>query len=282
MKGYINCGCNKNSSTSSTCSCQNDNNDCCQSCDIGKFTYIMISTFLQNGSSGVSGDYPQIWDSNGDAIQSPDNLVLNDTYYVVFSHPDMASLPPSIDWQRTAYAFIWSCQMNITVFGDPQSTDPIGQFTTLVGYINDRIYELCLPCCIKDKMVSAIVAYVNNQLVPNDGDNAINGDLLHFAGQQQFNGFCNDLCLIPKCGPIYVYHAVIQNNSPFIQTQNANINYVMQFLNMAQFYLRSYYSTKCCCDENHIVECKCKTKYLDVCNYVFSRICVIDVNINSY
>ena len=291
------CGCNNNNnnnssagSSKSTKSCHKQNNDdCCNTCDIGKFVYVMLGTFLGNGGSGVSGDYPQVWDVNGIAQTTSNDLVLNETYYVVFSEPDIINAPPASSWQDDAYAFVWSEQLNMTIFGNPESTNALAEYVALVGYINDRINELCLPCCVKEKIVSAITAYVNNQLSPLDGD-ALNGGNFNqtLLQNQQFTTFCDD-DIVPKCGPIYV--ANIIRNGRLVAlgggagvgsgNSQTNVNYIMQFLNMVQFYLRSYYSTKCCCDESHVSECKCKPTYADVCQYVFGRICVIDVKINN-
>lgn len=283
------CGCNNNDYTSnnsansnksakSTRSCKNSNdNDCCNTCDMGKFTYVMLGTFLDNGNSGVSGgSYPQIWDINGNEQTSINDLIPNDTYYVVFQEPSYVNLPPSTIWQNDSYAFVWSEQLNITVFGNPTSSNIINEYVALVGYINDRISNLCLPCCVKEKIIMAVTSYVDKQLAPINGENLVGNQLF----LQQFTAFCDD-DLIPKCGPIYVYHAVASDISAFIEFDSVDVNFVMQFLSMVQFYLRSYYSTKCCCDQSHVIECKCKQQYADVCQFVFGRICVIDIKRNS-
>jgi len=222
---------------------------------------------------------------------------LTNLYDDFYNTPDPNSLQEWINAMvATSYSFVYTAELASTDFGNANSTNKLGEFLSLVGYIIDRINKLCLPCCIKEKITTAIMDYVTNNLSPIDGDGAP-GALQSF-GTQHFYNFC-DNNNVPKCGPIYVtYYTVSALNDVFpsdiaaIQgvpdingnpasdqqtiTNFANTNnYVIQFLNIAQFYLKSYFATKCCCGESHDL-CDCKLKYYEVCQFVFGRLCVIE------
>ena len=256
---------------------------------------------------------PRIVDANGHIIINKYELVLGQTYYVVrsedilsglyvsgVSNPDAAALQSFIDYMlATSYVFTYTYELASVDFGNANSVNKLGEYLSLVGYVLDRINKLCLPCCVKEKITNTVMAYVTNNLAPIDGD-GMPGTLPALSAQPG-NLFCNDTN-IPACGPIYVtYYSVSSSDNdtfpddiyaiqgtPFpipekydndisaYVTDYANSNnYVMNFLNIVQFYLRSLISTKCCCGEDHS-SCDCKIKYHEVCQFVFGRFCVIE------
>jgi len=154
----------------------------------------------------------------------------------------------------------------------------LDQFIALVGYISDRISCLDLTCCVKDKVINEINKYVDQLLgFSDDGDNTFAARL----SQNKFTEFCGaETSVIPLTGPIYVANNVYvaQDNDPAFPPCD-NINYVINFLQFVQLKLRVAFSGRCCCDGRHAT-CT-KVCYADICTFVFGRICVIDITIDT-
>jgi len=303
--------CTSSSGSTKTCY-KHERTPCCEDqCTIGQFAINYLESMLGllikedgtviRGANKIEG--PRIVDANGHIIINKSELVLGQTYYVVRSEeiltglytngvesPDPVLLQQTIDAMlATSYVFTYTYELASVDFGNANSVNKLGEYLSLVGYVLDRINKLCLPCCVKEKITNAVMAYVTNNLAPIDGD-GMPGTLPSLSAQPS-NSFCNDTN-IPACGPIYVTYysvseivedisdiAAIQGTEDLEKdtvTEYANSNnYVMNFLNMVQFYLRSLISTKCCCGEDHN-SCDCKIKYHEVCQFVFGRFCVIE------
>lgn len=300
MKGKCNCegsksshssrsssSCSRSSDSCSVMSCGGKGNNVCEddACETGKFALLMLDLLLNASLNEVDPGILQgpaivqaIDSDYGTIITKKADLVVGNTYYVVsngevlyyFNETPQISFP---GWQTSAIPFVYTAGLATTIFGDFNSTDILGDFFSIVAYIIDRINKLCLPCCVKEKITSAVMAYVDNKLVPVNGDSQQAG--LKIVSNQPFTSFCNNN-KVPNCGPIYVYNWLPNDNDQEDILEANRYNVVMQFLNMVQFYLRSYFSTRCCCRDAHDRECDCKITYGDVCEFVFGRICVID------
>lgn len=267
------------------------------------------SVIIPNASD-IRIEGPRIVDANGHIIINKSELVIGQTYYIVVSENILSSLylngvdvPNSDIFQNdietmiaTSSVFTYSAELASVDFGNANSVNKLGEYLSIVEYVIDRINKLCLPCCTKQKITDSIMAYVTNILTPVDGDGS--SGVLFGSSTQNFNIFCEDNN-IPNCGPIYVtyYKAVNFSNIPsdiegiqyvtdpldgqftterqHVMDYVNNNNYVMNFLNMAQFYLKSLFTTKCCCGENHVA-CECNIKYSDICQFVFGRFCVTE------
>ena len=142
----------------------------------------------------------------------------------------------------------------------------------MVGYIIDRVSNLCIPCCVKEKINNAIITYANNILAP------ISDNIGLFANTEVFTSFCDTSDEMPKYGPIYIANIVVVDENG-IPINTLVPNSIIDVLQMIKFYIRSYFSTRCCCRIKHPCVCSCNMTYNDACKFVFGRFCVVDIKI---
>jgi len=288
--------CNASSTRSSTstndCNRKYRKEKCCvdTSCDFGKMSLSLLLTFLEFGNLNEVYPYIAAFDPLNPYIPKiltdRSQLELCQTYYIVFKQ--ISSDPQLPLWTEFQYSFVYTENLSSTVYGW-LSGDMLNEYMSLSGYMIDRINQLCIPCCVKQKITDAIVEYVNNILNPIDNNNNNNIPLSDFfgvfasiLGQPKVESICDNNTVNSNCGAIYIANFTIsaELNIPGIAFLLTNYyNVTMNLLNTIQFYLRTYFSTKCCCNESHDVECNCELKYRDACQFVFSKLCVIDYNL---
>lgn len=201
-------------------------------------------------------------------------LVDGHMYYIVNSDQYVQGNPlPS-----GAVPFTYHSPLDVTIIGDPRQTQNLGQLFALLGYIVDRISNLCVPCCVKEKINNAIIAYADSVLNPTDGSTGYNP--IGLESFQPFTSFCDPTDEIPKCGPIYIANIVyVDNNGNPVNPPTSQSTTIMSQLQVIKFYIRSYFSTKCCCRSNHPCICNCNMTYNDACKFVFGRLCVVDIKV---
>lgn len=305
MKNKSCCASSKSSSHTNDCNRKYKQEKCCvdTSCDFGKTTLSMLLMFLTNGNN-EGNTFPYVAAFNPNDPEEPiilndrSQLVIGQTYYIVFNNSFVENNP---NWTDFTYSFVYTENMSSTVYGW-SSNNMLNEFMSLVNYIIEKINQLCIPCCIKQKITDNVITYVNSVLNPTDGAMLYEGVPvldLYFAnianniGQPKFESICDDGTVNSKCGPIYIANFTLPAN--FLNSGGIDVpsstyvltnifNYTINFLNITQFYLKTYFSTKCCCSGSCDDECECDhtLKYSDACNFVFGRLCVINFNLAAF
>lgn len=263
-------------------------NICCDenTCNIVKHTVSeeqdianMINALLENFNNSSSGSILIDTDAGASGgmigITGTTDLIDGHTYYIISSSQYNYGDPLPKD----AVKFVYHSPLDITIIGDPRQPLNINQLFALVGYIIDRVSNLCVPCCVKEKINNAIIAYSNNILSPIDNDNVVNigSNAFNFGDPTStFTSFCDPKDDISKCGPIYIANTVLVNSDG---TPNNTVvrNPIIDALQMMKFYIRSYFSLRCCCKSKHSNICACNMTYNDACKFVFGRFCVVDI-----
>lgn len=267
-----NCGC---ASTTPNCNTEPtpcDNNQCQVTKNtlpllIGLLSGNLTTILVKVDPDGVTGAWIQVNSSN---------IAPNETYYV-YPNP---IVPPNGTTDQSGteldttitLPFFLDPSLITNIIGNPAG-QTLDQFLALVGYISDRIGCLCLPCCVKSKVIDSINNYIGNLL--NANHNGTNPFTLRFANNP-FSQFCgNERTYIPLSGPIYIANIITNPISNFSLVSCDNLNYVLEFLRFVQVKLRIAYSTRCCCNDEHDSG-DCSITYPEVCDFVFGRLCVID------
>lgn len=169
-----------------------------------------------------------------------------------------------------AYTYKTPLIQTLTIVGNPFEPASIDQYLGLFYYIIDKINNLCLPCCIKQKMNDAVINFAITTIAPTDGAEASHA-------RQIFSTISSTFCnkSLPSCGPIYVANIMtVDANCQLDATQAQNT--IIYFLQIIKYYIKANFSTKCCCG-NH--EADGNISYRDACECVFGNICVVDFNI---
>lgn len=201
----------------------------------------------------------------------------------------------------TVISFIYSQPSDIQLIGNPLHPVSPDEVIAVVAYLNERINCLNVPCCVKERVTDAIMNYVNKFLNPQDPDGNVNA-LLSSLAKQEFTSFCDE-DIIPECGPIYIANIVMNewqqeelnytisywagetgsgsDNAATITSRINSLNFIINLLRTAQYYLQTYLSTRCCCSGG----CKEGDKHLSAekaCKFVFGRFCVVDVPLPAF
>lgn len=261
---------------------------CCvdKTCQFGQFTLGYLYYLLNNG---INENFPAIASENTDGsaniIISPTDLISCQTYYILSTEPEQ-------NWIQISFPFVYTEVLSTQVYGY-FSVDMMGDYFKLVAYMIDRINNLCLPCCVKQKITDNIVAYVDNQINPNYSDSDNNNDVISLPQiismisesvdiVQQTDSLCDNDNSLANCGSIYVANYVVPAGITLSQSLSYVLNlfnFVMNLLTITQYYLRTFFPVRCCCTESHNASCDCNLNYRDACQFVFGKICVIDTNI---
>lgn len=119
----------------------------------------------------------------------------------------------------------------------------IAGVVSIVSYVDDRILELCIPCCARSKIINAINDYMLK---------------LGFVDTTSVSLFDDNTI----CDTAYIDETVI----PLL----INIKHIMQML----------FSTICCCGDCNCEKNKWrKTSFSCACDKVFGEICIVYSNI---
>lgn len=218
-------------------------------------------------------------------VYDKSQLIIDHTYNVAIVQDDFN---PIAYITLTQLSFIYSGESEIKLLGNPMYALSPDEIIAIVSYLNKRINCLNVPCCVKERVTDAIMAYMNNFLNPQDVGTY---NVLLRNATQDFTSFCGSDNVIPDCGPIYVANVIISEdqlnelneddttaNDGYIRvvTRINTINFIINLLRTAQYYLQAFMSSKCCCSGG----CKEGDKYMSAekaCKFVFERFCVVDV-----
>ena len=209
-------------------------------------------------------------------------LIVDNTYNVAEYEYD--GIDPGFTIALTQLSFVYSGEPEIKLIGNPMNAVSSDEVIAIVAYLNERINCLNVPCCVKERVTGAIMANLNKYLNPQDPDGTVNV-LLQDMAKQEFTSFCED-DIIPDCGPIYIANVIINqdqldelsdytSNERVINRINS-INFIINIIRTAQYYLQTYMSSRCCCSGG----CKEGDKHLSAqkaCKFVFGRFCVVNV-----
>ena len=266
-----NCGCASTTPNCNTVPVPCDNNQC----EVTKNTLPLLIGLL---SGTLTTILVKPADPNvpvGNWIQVNNSNIEPNQLYFVLPNPtpgQTGQTGSNLNTPVQSLPFFFDPSLITNVIGNP-AAQTIDQFLALVGYISDRISCLCLPCCVKSKVIDSINTYVRNLLnADHDGTNAF---MARFANNS-FSQFCgNETTYIPLSGPLYVANIIVNQLQDDTKVRCENLNYVVEFLRFVQIKLRIAYSTRCCCNDEHDSG-DCSITYPEVCEFVFGRLCVID------
>lgn len=158
------------------------------------------------------------------------------------------------------------------------------QFSDILDYIVEKINSLCIPECVKTKIVDSLIEKANCLQLQNATTSCSSIDNV---GNAVLDGsICSIKSSLPKCGPFYVPNIV---NSPIlcpescgssgiaIQVGEITQSIILQVLLAARYILKLNFSLKCKCREQHERDCECDLSFEKVCKIVFGRLCIINV-----
>ncbi|AYV76571.1 MAG: hypothetical protein Terrestrivirus9_8 [Terrestrivirus sp.] len=127
----------------------------------------------------------------------------------------------------------------------------IGDKTTLLNvfaYVNEQINALCIPECVKARIIDKILAYTIGIISSVDFDDG--------RDNSDFK-ICSELNL-KECDIIVISESGARLFLPI------------------KFIIQSYFATKCCCESDCDRECEYDITFQEACRFIFGKFCIVD------